>query len=81
MVGDFTSTDLHLDISSKGALVRAQLLGLKVHVAGLQETRCKEAIWTGQGFINIQSHAQDGNWGCALLFNVEIPHGQLKGKD
>eukprot|EP00959_Pyramimonas_sp_CCMP1952_P315875 6611316-Pyramimonas_sp.AAC.1 len=54
---------------------------MKVHVAGLQETRCKEATWTGQGFINIQSDAQDGNWGCALLLNVEIPYGQLKGKD
>eukprot|EP00959_Pyramimonas_sp_CCMP1952_P366979 7686349-Pyramimonas_sp.AAC.1 len=72
MVGDFTSADLHLDISSKGALVRAQLLDLQVHVAGLQETRCQEASWTGQGFINIQNEAQDGNWGCALLLNVEI---------
>eukprot|EP00959_Pyramimonas_sp_CCMP1952_P115297 2409855-Pyramimonas_sp.AAC.1 len=62
MVGDFTCTDLHLDISSKGALVRAQLLDLKVHVAGLQETRCKEAIWTGQGSEKLERGGIAHGW-------------------
>eukprot|EP00959_Pyramimonas_sp_CCMP1952_P329891 6907330-Pyramimonas_sp.AAC.1 len=48
MAGDFAETDLHLDTPTKGALVGAQLAERKVHIAGLQETRCKEAIWTGR---------------------------------
>ena len=44
MIGDNTKTASKCDISSKGALVRAQLHERGIHIAGIQEARLKEAI-------------------------------------
>ena len=62
-------------LKDKKPLVIQQFLERKVHIAGLQETRLTRATEIqGAAFFEFFTAAQDGEGGCALLFNRRIPY-------
>ena len=53
---------------------RLQLQQEGVHIAGLQETRCKQSRANADGFYNLHSGGENGTLGCSLLFNTVVPY-------